>query len=338
MGRDTSPVRDWLERRWYSPGPAPVALLPLAALFGAITRSRRARLQSRAQPLAAPVIVVGNITIGGTGKTPFAIWLVERLREWGYRPGVVSRGYGGKAPRYPWRVTVRTPVNESGDEPLLIATRTAAPVMVGADRVAAARALIEQAGVDVIVSDDGLQHYALARALELCVIDGARGLGNGALLPAGPLREPVERLQEIPLVVLNGGGFDLRYPAQVDMHLRASEAVPLAGGAAMNLDRLVGQRVHAVAGIGNPRRFFDMLRGRGIEVIEHAFSDHHSFGSQDIQFLDGARVLMTEKDAVKCRGFAGPVHYAVPVRAQIDESGEARVRELVQQSCGRPNR
>ena len=333
-------MRDWLERRWYTPGPPPVFLEPLSALFGAIARHRRQWLQAQAVPLDLPVIVVGNLAVGGTGKTPFVIWLVERLREWGFQPGVISRGYGGEAPRYPWRVTVRTPVQESGDEPLLIATRTAAPVMVGADRVAAARALIEQAGVDVIVSDDGLQHYALARSLEICVVDGTRGLGNGALLPAGPLREPPKRLKEIPLVVVNGGGFEQApRDARVEMLLRATEAVPLTGGGApLNLDRLSGERVHAVAGIGNPQRFFDMLRGRGIDVIEHPFSDHHPFGSQDIQFLDGMTVLMTEKDAVKCRDFAGPVHYAVPVRAQVDETGEARVRELVQQSCARPIR
>jgi len=331
-------VRDWLERRWYSSQPAPLALRPLSSLFGAISRSRRLRLQEQARPLEAPVIVVGNLAVGGTGKTPFVIWLVERLREWGYQPGVISRGYGGRAPRYPWRVSARTPVSESGDEPLLIATRTAVPVMVGADRVAAARALIEQAGVDVIVSDDGLQHYALARSLEICVVDGARGLGNGALLPAGPLREPATRLHEIPLVVINGGGFDAQHEGQIEMQLRATEAVPLAGGAPTHLDRFVGQRVHAVAGIGNPRRFFDMLRARGIDVIEHAFADHHAFSSQDIQFLDGMKVLMTEKDAVKCRDFAGPALFAVPVRAQIDEAAEARVRELVQQSCARPNR
>lgn len=331
-------MRDWLERRWYSSQPAPLALRPLSSLFGAIARSRRLRLQQNARPLEVPVIVVGNLAVGGTGKTPFVIWLVERLREWGYQPGVISRGYGGRAPRYPWRVSARTPVSESGDEPLLIATRTAAPVMVGADRVAAARALIAQAGVDVIVSDDGLQHYALARSLEICVVDGARGLGNGALLPAGPLREPAARLQEIPLVVINGSGFDARHDGQIEMQLRATEAVPLAGGAATYLDRFVGQRVHAVAGIGNPRRFFDMLRARGIAVIEHAFADHHAFSSQDIQFLDGVNVLMTEKDAVKCHEFAGPMHFAVPVRAQIDEAAEARVRELVQQSCDRPNR
>lgn len=330
-------MRDRIERRWYSDAPPPLALRPLAALFGAIADARRTWLQARRQSLPVPVIVVGNLGVGGTGKTPFVIWLVERLREWGLRPGVISRGYGGRAPRYPWRVSARTPVNESGDEPLLIALRTAAPVMVGADRVAAARALIAQADIDVIVSDDGLQHYRLGRDLEICLIDGARGLGNGALLPAGPLREPPSRLRSIPLVVINGGGFDAGHPGQVEMHLRAVDAQPLGGGTVLSLERLRGQRVHAVAGIGNPARFFQTLRSRGIEVVEHPFPDHHAFASQDIQFLDGLRVLMTEKDAMKCRGFAGPLHYAVPVQAQMGEAAEARVRELVQQSCARPS-
>ena len=324
-------MRDWLERRWYSNAPPPAWLQPLSSLFGAVSRARRRRLQPQSAPV--PVIVVGNLAIGGTGKTPFVIWLVERLREWGYRPGVISRGYGGRAPRYPWRVGARTPVAEAGDEPLLIALRTAAPVMVGADRVATARALAAQADVDVLVSDDGLQHYRLDRALEFCVIDGRRGLGNGALLPAGPLREPASRLLELDLLVINGEGFETDHPAQVRMDLRASEAESLAGGPPVHLDRLDGQRVHAVAGIGHPARFFDSLRARGAEVIEHPYPDHHAYTAQDIQFLDGLMVLMTEKDAVKCRAFAGPLHYAVPVSAYVDAAGTARVQALVQQSC-----
>lgn len=330
-------MRAWLERRWYSSEPPPLALQPLAALFGVLARRRRREQQATAAPLRVPVIVVGNLSVGGTGKTPFAIWLVEQLREWGFRPGVISRGYGGRAPQYPYRVTVRSAPEQAGDEPLLIALRTAAPVVVGPDRVAAARALLERADVDVLISDDGLQHYRLARSLEICVVDGARGLGNGALLPAGPLREAPARLDEIPLLVVNGGGGALiAHPGRIEMQLRASEAVPLAGGAELHLDRLRGQRVHALAGIGHPARFFDMLRGRGIDVIEHPFPDHHPYSRDDIHFLDGRSVLMTEKDAIKCRLFAGPQHYAVPVRAQIDDHGTALVRRHVQQSCGVP--
>lgn len=330
-------MRGWVERRWYSDRGAPTWLLPLSALYAYLTRARRQRLQARAVRLPVPVIVVGNISVGGTGKTPLAIWLVEHLREWGWQPGVISRGYGGRAPSYPWRVTARSRPSECGDEPLLIAQRTGVPVVVGPDRVAAARALIAGGSVDVIVSDDGLQHYRLARNLEICVIDGARGLGNGHVLPAGPLREAPSRLNEVPLVVVNGRvDFPLAHEGRIDLQLRATDAEPLQNGAPLRLDRLRGQRVHALAGIGHPQRFFDMLRGRGIDVIAHPFPDHHAFVGQDIHFLDSLPVLMTEKDAIKCRAFAGPQHYAVPVRAVIEPADEARIASLVQQSCARP--
>lgn len=328
-------MRRALERRWYSDEPAPLVLQALATLFGAAAARRRKRLQHAATPLEVPVVVVGNLSVGGTGKTPFTIWLVGRLREWGFKPGVVSRGYGGRAPHHPFLVRPGAKPAEAGDEPLLIAQHTGVPVMVDADRVAAARALIERHEIDVIVSDDGLQHYRLARDLEICVIDGARGFGNGALLPAGPLREPVSRLAEIPLVVVNGGALDLSHPGLLDMSLRAGLAQPLvAGGEPLRLDRLSGQRVHAVAGIGNPTRFFAMLRERGIEVIEHPFPDHHHYAATDLHFDDSLPVLMTDKDAIKCRAFALSRHYTVPVEALIDPAGEA----LVQQFCLRLKR
>lgn len=322
-------MRRWLEQRWYSPDPPPPMLQPLAALFGAVAASRRKRLQRDAPMLGLPVIVVGNLSVGGTGKTPFTIWLVERLKSWGFRPGVISRGHGGSAPGYPYLVHAASTAAEAGDEPLLIARRTAVPVMVAPDRVAAAQALIARGGLDVLVADDGLQHYRLARNLEICVVDGARGFGNGALLPAGPLREPVARLAEISLVVVNGGGLALNHPGRLDMHLRADQALPLAGGAALGLDDLGGQRVHAVAGIGNPRRYFEMLRARGIDLLEHPFPDHHAYRAADLDFGDTLPVLMTDKDAVKCGEFDLARLYAVPVDAAIGPDGEA----LVQQSC-----
>lgn len=327
-------MRRWLERRWYSSDPPPPMLQPLAALFGAVAASRRNRLQREAPTLGLPVIVVGNLSVGGTGKTPFTIWLVERLRSWGFRPGVISRGHRGHAPGYPYLVHGASTAAEAGDEPLLIARRTGVPVMVAPDRVAAAQALIARGGLDVLVADDGLQHYRLARDLEICVVDGARGFGNAALLPAGPLREPVARLAEIPLVVVNGGGLALTHPGRLDMQLRADQAVPLAGGAALRLEDLRGRRVHAVAGIGNPRRYFEMLRGRGIELLEHPFPDHHAYRAADLDFGDTLPVLMTDKDAVKCGEFGLTRHYAVPVDAVIDPAGAA----LVQQSCDRLKR
>lgn len=327
-------MRRWLETRWYSNAPAPLMLQPFAALFGAVAARRRVHQQHAASPLELPVIVVGNLSVGGTGKTPFVIWLVQRLRDWGFSPGVIARGYGGRAPHYPFLVRAGSRPAESGDEPLLIAQRTGVPVMVDPDRVAAARALIARNEVNVLISDDGLQHYRLARDLEICVVDGARGFGNGALLPAGPLREPVARLAEIPLVVVNGGGPVLSHPGHVDMQLRAGLALPLATGEPLRLDQLRGQRVHAVAGIGNPQRFFAALRERGIEPLEHPFPDHYSYAAADLYFDDALPVLMTEKDAIKCRSFTLQRHYAVPVEAVIDASGEA----LVQQSCVRLKR
>ena len=320
-----------LERRWYANAPPPVLLKPVAALFGLIAARRRSRLQAQAPRLDVPVIVVGNISLGGTGKTPFTIWLVERLREWGFRPGVISRGYGARAPHYPYRVRANSSAAEAGDEPLLIALRTGVPVMIDPDRVAAARALITSGEVDVLVADDGLQHYRLARDLEICVVDGQRGFGNGALLPAGPLREPRARLEEIPLVVVNGGDLALVHRGCIDMHLHADKAVSLVDGRELSLSKLRGKTVHALAGIGNPARFFHMLEHAGIQVIAHAFSDHHAFTAEDILFADHTPVLMTDKDAVKCRAFASAQHYAVPVSAQIDAAGLA----LVQQSCAR---
>ncbi|MGQ0619630.1 MAG: tetraacyldisaccharide 4'-kinase [Panacagrimonas sp.] len=318
----------WLEQRWYTPEPSPVLLRPLAAIYGSIATARRRRLTGKAPALACPVIVVGNISLGGTGKTPFVIWLVERLRAWGHRPGVISRGYGGHASGYPLRVRHDSDPAQAGDEPVLIAWRTGVPVMVDPDRVRAACALIETGEVNVLVADDGLQHYRLQRGLEICVVDGRRGLGNGDLLPAGPLREAATRLDEVNLVVANGGGFRAPRTPTLDMRLVTDSVVALRGGGVISVGRFVGRRVHAVAGIGHPPRFFDMLAARGIEVIPHPFPDHHAYTAGDITFGDALPVLMTEKDAVKCRVFSGSRHHAVPVSASIDAADE----NLVQQS------
>lgn len=325
-------VKAWLESqltaRWYSEQPPPPSLLPLAALFGRVAEARRRRLSAAAETLPVPVIVVGNIAVGGTGKTPFTIWLVERLREWGWRPGIISRGHGGRAPVYPFRVAADSSPAHSGDEPLMMMRRLLCPVYVGADRVAAARALLAANDADVLVSDDGLQHYRLARSLEICVVDGTRRLGNGALLPAGPLREPAQRLQETGLVVVNGGRWQPESAASVVMQLQAAPARPLAGGPGRSLGDFAGRRVHAVAGIGNPERFFGMLRSLGMEVVPHAFPDHHRFQRADLEFGDGAPVLMTEKDAVKCSRHADAQHWVVPVEARLSPEDTGLVRKL----------
>lgn len=328
-------MKHWLERRWYAaPGSAPVWLRPLAALYGAISLARRRRLQAAAIRLPVPVIVVGNISVGGTGKTPLVIALVELLRSWGWSPGVVSRGYGGHAPRYPWRVDAADgDPAQCGDEPLLIAQRTGCPVVVAPDRVAAARQLLPL-GVDIIVSDDGLQHYRLARDVEICVVDGGRGLGNQALLPAGPLRETPARLAEVDLVVVNGGGWRTAPCAPIiDMALQLDEAWALAGGARRALDSFVGVPVHAVAGIGNPERFFAALEAHGLRIERHVFADHHRYRASELRFADGAPVLMTEKDAIKCRAFADLRYWAVPVQARIGGLDQLRMRECIAASC-----
>ncbi len=323
-------LREWMERRWYGAS-APLALRPLSALYGWISRRRRRQLSASPQPLPVPVVVVGNISVGGTGKTPLVIYLIERLRAWGFQPGVIARGYGGKADHYPLFVGAQTSAELAGDEPTLVAQRTGAPVFVSPDRLAAARALLAaKPEVDLIISDDGLQHYRLARDVEICVVDGARGLGNGALLPAGPLREPRSRLDEVALLAINGDGFTHHHPHQIRYQRRIQHAIHLVDQTKSDLSDLSGQRVHAVAGIGKPAAFFDALRAFGIELIEHAFADHHRFSESDLRFDDALPVLMTEKDAVKCAGFDLNRLHAVPLEIALDPSAERRVRELIE--------
>jgi len=325
-------LRAWLTRRWYGSAPAPWFLLPLALVFGLLARLRRARQQARAREnrLPAPVVVVGNIAVGGTGKTPFVIWLVERLREWGWKPGVISRGYGGRATTWPQRVDSDSDPFQVGDEPALIARRARCPVVVGPDRLAAGRVLLQGGDVDIVVSDDGLQHYRLWRDLEIAVVDATRGLGNGELLPAGPLREAPPRLAEVGLVVANGPGWVAPMGRQVTMRLHAIEARALDDGARQPIGAFAGQTVHAVAGIGNPARFFSMLSQQNINLVMHPFPDHHPYTRADLEFGDGLPVLMTEKDAVKCRAFAGAGYWVVPVEATLDPNSVLLVQELTQ--------
>lgn len=270
----------------------------------------------RSQRVPAPVIVVGNVTVGGTGKTPLTIALVQRLREAGYTPGVASRGYGRQHEAQPAWVDARTSPEQGGDEPVLIARRTGVRVRVDRDRVSAARALIAE-GCNVVVCDDGLQHYRLQRDIEIEVVDGRRRYGNGRLLPAGPLREPAERGQRCDFRVLNGGEASF---GEWPMTLLTEQALPLRGGRPRALAFFTGQRVHAVAGIGHPQRFFEMLRGQGIGVVPHAFDDHHAYTPADFAFGSELPVLMTEKDAVKCAAFAKDWYFSVPVTANLPEA------------------
>ena len=283
-----------------------------AALFRAgVLRTRR---------VSAPVVVVGNLIAGGSGKTPLTLALIERLRAEGWTPGVASRGYGRQNARTPRWVDADTPSALGGDEPVLIARRTGAKVRVDADRVAAAQALID-AGCDIVVCDDGLQHIRLARDVEIEVIDGRRRYGNGRLLPAGPLREPHARAQRCDFHVVNFGA-DAGEPGfgEWPMRLTLQDAQPLRGGRPIPLAQFVGQRVHAVAGIGDPERFFAMLRALGIAVVPHAFPDHHAYVAADLDFGSALPVLMTEKDAVKCAPFAAELCCSVPIRTDLPEA------------------
>ena len=309
-----------LARLWYTPSPLVLPLVPLSWLFRLLVALRRIAYRAGVLPshrLPVPVIVVGNITVGGTGKTPLVIWLVEHLRGLGYRPGVVSRGHGGRARSWPQQVRPDSDPAVVGDEAVLLARHCQCPMAVGPDRVAAARALVEHHEVDVIVSDDGLQHYALQRDIEIAVIDGVRRFGNGYCLPAGPLREPRGRLERVDLVVANGIGGRLEY----GMRLKSGDAWRLDDPRQRReLRAFADSPVHAVAGIGHPERFFTSLEGLGLQVIPHAFPDHHAFDARDLAFAtDDTPLLMTEKDAVKCQSMDGLRAWVVPVRAQLDE-------------------
>ena len=324
----------WFNRIWYGQPDPPGWLKPFSWLYGLIVRLRRAGYAKhwlRSAALSRPVIVVGNLTVGGTGKTPLVCWLVGALQQRGYKPGIVTRGYGGSL-RNTHRLQPSDRAETVGDEPLLLLRRTGVPVAVGRDRPVAAQSLIE-AGCDVIVSDDGLQHYALRRRVELAVIDGERGFGNGWLLPAGPLREGPERLAAVTAIVTNGI-LDHSQPFGADtpvwaMRLEGHEAVSLAGGTHRPLKDFAASPIHAVAGIGNPQRFFDLLTAQGLSVLPHPLPDHARIEARDIRFGDAYPVLMTEKDAVKCGSLAGPEHWYVPVSAVFASGGGERLLDSV---------
>ncbi len=322
-----------IEAIWYGGHPAGLALAPLGWLFRLAVELRRLSFRLRirkATRLGVPVIVVGNISIGGTGKTPLVIWLARYLGR-NYRPGVVCRAYGGRSRNWPQKVRADSDPASVGDEAVLLARRCGCPVAAGPDRAASARALIDHEECDLILSDDGLQHLSLARDIEIAVIDGIRRHGNGRCLPAGPLREPVSRLEDVDILVTNGqaGGGEFR------MLVRPWKAMSVIGDETpRDLDAFAGVPVHAVCAIGNPGRFFEMLRAARLQVLPHAFPDHHVFSRSDIVFGDGCPVLMTEKDAVKCARFAGREHWYVPVRAELDESFALRLGNLLARVSG----
>jgi tetraacyldisaccharide 4'-kinase len=347
-------LQNRLNRIWYDGAPGQPLLAPLSWAYGRMIDARRTAFAAgvrRGVRVSGPVVVVGNLTVGGTGKTPMVAWLAWQLGALGKKVGIASRGYGSAGPGA--QQVVAGNWRAFGDEPVLLQRRTGVPVVVDPDRVAAARRLIEL-GADVILCDDGLQHLRLARDFELVVIDGARGLGNGRLLPAGPLREPAERLTTVDAIVINGEPkpglleqlAQLGAPAPRFMRMVPSALEPVRGpeghhsaaGAALwgqRLEDLHGVRVHAVAGIGNPERFFDLLRAFGLDIMPHAFADHHAFTARDLALPGEWPILMTEKDAVRCSQFANDRLGFVPVTAQFSPEDAQNLLVEVNARCAR---
>ena len=318
-----------LEDLWYGSHRLNGLLAPFSSLYSDLVRIRRwayARGLLAVRRLPIPVIVIGNLTVGGTGKTPLAIAVANLLKAHRYTPGIVARGYKGRSRQWPQLVRPKSDPVRVGDEAVLLAQRSQCPVAVGPDRWEAAQSLLENYSCDIVVSDDGLQHLGLKRDIEIAVIDGVRRHGNGWCLPAGPLREPVSRLKRVDLIVTYGTAG----PGELAMDYLLQRPRSLMDSAhARPLEDFCRTEVHAVAGIGHPERFFSALETQGMTLIRHPFPDHHAFSAEDIRFDDGLPVLMTEKDAVKCQGFAGPGHWYVPVEAKLDPRFEHRLLALL---------
>jgi tetraacyldisaccharide 4'-kinase len=333
VNRDATLQQVWYEKRplWLL-----LALLPLSGIFAVVSGLRRIAFRRgllASHRVSCPVIVVGNISVGGTGKTPLVMWLAMFLQRRGTRVGIVTRGYGGKAVAWPQEVTASSCPEEVGDEPVMMARRTDAIVVAGPDRVAAATRAIER-GARVILSDDGLQHYRLQRDIEIAVVDKVRRVGNGWLLPAGPLREAVSRLRSVDLLVesqrTSVAGFGPRLAARsVTAHFRVVEALSLIGGERRALEAFRGQPVHALAAIGNPEGFFSALQALGLVVTAHPYPDHARLTREMILFDDQIPVLMTEKDAVKCTDLADYRHWCVPMDLHFSDADKATVTAVL---------
>jgi tetraacyldisaccharide 4'-kinase len=302
-------------------------LYPFSILLFFISKVRRYFLQKNAlknNENQLPVIVVGNISVGGNGKTPFVIWLCELLVSEGYKPGIISRGYGGKSENYPLLLTDETEGREAGDEPVMLFKRLGVPIVVDPKRVNAAKYLSEQCDVDIIITDDGLQHYALARDIEIAVVDGQRRFGNQKLMPMGPLREPLSRLKEVDFIINNGD-----YANNEVTMLLQPQACKAVDGRHAALPKL--SKVNACAAIGNPQRFFDTLETQNYQLSKQvAFADHYAFNSEDFtQFSNNLPLLMTEKDAVKCLKFALPNWWYLPINAQLPDSFQQQLLQKI---------
>lgn len=309
-----------INRFWYTSSAVLWPLMPLAWLYRWITnRKRQQYLRSSDLSYRAPcpVIVVGNVTVGGTGKTPLTLYLIKLLQQMGYQPGIVSRGYKSEAAEYPHMVSPEDSPRVAGDEPLMLSQLSAVPVCIDANRPRAIQKLLQDNAVNIVISDDGLQHYAMARDIELVVVDGERGYGNGYCLPVGPLRESLERLTGEELIVVNGPGVVDGYT----MNLKPESFTNLATNSVLPLNAFEGRVAHVYAAIGNPGRFYAALEALGVTVLAKDLSDHHGYSESDFdQIGDDEIIIMTEKDAVKCRAFADQRFWCLPVEAQLPEA------------------
>lgn len=317
-----------LDEYWYQRNLLVICLLPIAWVFCLLVTIRRYLYRTgilNASRLPVPVVIIGNISVGGSGKTPLLISLVELLKQHGMQPGVISRGYGGKATHWPQQVREDSDPRIVGDEPLMIARNCHVPIAVGPDRVLAAQQLLQHHACNIILSDDGMQHYALKRDIEIAVVDGIRRYGNGYCLPAGPLREPVSRLSNVDFIIANG----LAQKGEYSMHLSVSQIINMDSGEVKKLDEWRGKEVNAIAGIGRPERFFFLLKQHGITIQSHPFDDHHDFIASNLVFDNELPIVMTEKDAVKCQRFAHEDMWYIPAQTRLDEQFIQRFLTMV---------
>lgn len=355
-------LQRWFERLWYNDEPKrlPVyLLLPFSLLYQKLVETRRRKFLSSSKPnldSGCPVIVVGNISVGGTGKTPLVIWLAQQLQAHGYKPGVISRGYGGKATSFPQLVVPGSNPFAVGDEPAMIAQRLDnIPVVIDPDRARGCRYLNHELGCNIVVSDDGLQHYKLKRDIEIAVIDGKRGLGNGKCLPAGPLREPAARLDSVDFLIINTTNSkistdNLDIPGLSSDFISKAISVNFQPGKLVSLQSSnkgqevlndgfndLKQPVHALAGIGNPERFFDTLHDMGIRFQTHPFPDHFQYRPVDLEFSDNNDIVMTEKDAIKCQLFASTLEtrcFFLPINAEMGKDLWSMIESKLNRDTG----
>ncbi|MFT5707157.1 MAG: tetraacyldisaccharide 4'-kinase [Oceanospirillaceae bacterium] len=336
---------------WYHKKATWVLLFwPLEYLFVTLAKFKKKQLLKQQWQASCPVIIVGNISIGGTGKSPVSIYLIEILQQQGYKVGVVSRGYGALRKDFPYQVQASDDAGQSGDEPLMIVKRTGVNLVIDPDRVRACQYLLANNDCDLIISDDGLQHYRMGRDIEIAVIDGKRGLGNGHCLPVGPLREFAERLNSVDFVIVNGeqnnefsSSYTMQIRAQGWYRIKDQKFISLTDFQALIIEQQA--MVHGVAGIGNPQRFYDSLHALGIDAVQHSFADHHQYSAANFDFVNAPHkaftangnsksnlkrnhiICMTQKDAVKCVNYAPENSYYLKVKADIDASFKQNLLE-----------